>query len=124
MAECWHHGAGASLSMSVSQSSGSLSGSSVSRVFPVVIYVQGNEQQTLTLNHTPYTVGRKVDRDLVIPDPRVSREHAQIVSENGEFFVVDVWKKDGNAWKLASRYVSKVTSVLPAEAPAKPSGKQ
>src|SRR5499427_5234241 len=95
MAECWHHGAGASLSMSVSQSSGSLSGSSVSRVFPVVIYVQGNEQQTLTLNHTPYTVGRKVDRDLVIPDPRVSREHAQIVSENGEFFVVDQGSKHG-----------------------------
>jgi len=81
--------------MSVSQSSGSLSGSSVSRVFPVVIYVQGNEQQTLTLNHTPYTVGRKVDRDLVIPDPRVSREHAQIVSENGEFFVVDQGSKHG-----------------------------
>jgi len=81
--------------MSVSQSSASISGSSISRVFPVVIYVQGNEQQTLTLNHTPYTVGRKVDRDLVIPDPRVSREHAQIVSENGEFFVVDQGSKHG-----------------------------
>ena len=36
--------------------------SAVSGIFPVVIYVQGNEQQTLSLNHTPYTVGRKVDR--------------------------------------------------------------
>ncbi len=67
----------------------------VSGIFPVVIYVQGNEQQTLSLNHTPYTVGRKVDRDLVIPDPRVSREHAQIVAENGEFFVVDQGSKHG-----------------------------
>lgn len=69
--------------------------SSVSGIFPVVIYVQGNEQQTLSLNHTPYTVGRKVDRDLVIPDPRVSREHAHIVSENGEFFVIDQGSKHG-----------------------------
>ena len=69
--------------------------SSVSGIFPVVIYVQGNEQQTLSLNHTPYTVGRKVDRDLVIPDPRVSREHAHIVAENGEFFVIDQGSKHG-----------------------------
>jgi len=67
----------------------------VSSVFPVAIYVQGNDQQTLSLNHTPYTVGRKVDRDLVIPDPRVSREHASIISENGEFFVVDQGSKHG-----------------------------
>ncbi len=67
----------------------------VSGIFPVVIYVQGNEQQTLSLNHTPYTVGRKVDRDLVIPDPRVSREHAHIVAENGEFWVIDQGSKHG-----------------------------
>ena len=29
---------------------------------------------------------------------------------SGEFFVVDLWKKDGDAWKLANRYVSKVSS--------------
>ena len=69
--------------------------SGISSIFPVAIYVQGSEQQTLSLNHTPYTVGRKVDRDLVIADPRVSREHAQIVAENGEFFVVDQGSKHG-----------------------------
>lgn len=69
--------------------------SGVSSIFPVAIFVSGGDQQTLSLNHTPYTVGRKVDRDLVIPDPRVSREHAQIVSENGEFFVVDQGSKHG-----------------------------
>ncbi len=78
------------MSVSSATPSGAISG-----IFPVVIYVQGNEQQTLSLNHTPYTVGRKVDRDLVIPDPRVSREHAQIVSENGEFFVIDQGSKHG-----------------------------
>ena len=69
--------------------------SGISSIFPVAIFVQGNDQQTLSLNHTPYTVGRKVDRDLVIADPRVSREHATIVSENGEFFVVDLASKHG-----------------------------
>ena len=69
--------------------------SGISGVFPVAIFVSGGDQQTLSLNHTPYTVGRKVDRDLVIPDPRVSREHAQIVSENGEFFVIDQGSKHG-----------------------------
>ncbi|MFZ0480719.1 MAG: SpoIIE family protein phosphatase [Terriglobales bacterium] len=73
----------------------SSSHSGISSVFPVAIFVQGSEQQTLSLNHSPYTVGRKVDRDLVIADPRVSREHAQIVAENGEFFVVDQGSKHG-----------------------------
>ncbi len=73
----------------------SSSHSGISSVFPVAIFVQGSEQQTLSLNHTPYTVGRKVDRDLVIADPRVSREHASIVSEDGEFFVVDLGSKHG-----------------------------
>src|ERR1019366_397391 len=65
----------------------------ISSIFPIAIFVQGNDQQTLSLNHTPYTVGRKVDRDLVIADPRVSREHASIVAENGEFCVVDLARK-------------------------------
>jgi phosphoserine phosphatase RsbU/P len=80
------------------ENSGYMSASShsgISSIFPIAIFVQGSDQQTLSLNHTPYTVGRKVDRDLVIADPRVSREHASIVSENGEFFVVDLGSKHG-----------------------------
>lgn len=44
---------------------------------------------------------------------------------NGEFFVVDLWKKDGGSWKLASRYVSKVssTATMP-KGPVRPTGKQ
>ena len=86
----------------------------VSGIFPVVIYVQGNEQQTLSLNHTPYTVGRKVDRDLVIPDPRVSREHASIISENGEFFVIDQGSKHGtfvNGERIDRRKLSRSDRV-------------
>src|SRR6201987_5787637 len=66
-----------------------------SGVFPSLIYVQGNEQRSIVLNRTPFSVGRKVDKDLVIPDPRVSRDHAMIVAENGDFYVVDQGSKHG-----------------------------
>ena len=63
--------------------------------FPSLLVVQGNESRTLLLDHTPFTVGRKMEKDLVISDPRVSRDHAVIISENGEFFVVDQGSKHG-----------------------------
>ena len=46
-------------------------------------------------------------------------------ADAGQFFVVDLWKKNGDSWKLAHRAVSK-TSSLPAAAkpPRKPTGKQ
>ena len=68
---------------------------SASGIFPVLIVVQGNDQRTLTLDHTPFTVGRKIDKDLVIADPRVSRDHALIVADNGQFFVEDLGSKHG-----------------------------
>src|SRR2546428_6624761 len=66
-----------------------------SGVFPTLVFVQGNEQRTINLDHTPFSVGRKIDKDLVIADPRVSRDHALIVSENGQFCVIDQSSKHG-----------------------------
>jgi serine phosphatase RsbU (regulator of sigma subunit) len=66
-----------------------------SGIFPTLVFVQGNEQRIINLDHSPFSVGRKVDKDLVIADPRVSRDHAQIVSENGVFSVVDQGSKHG-----------------------------
>ncbi|HLW54943.1 MAG TPA: nuclear transport factor 2 family protein [Candidatus Angelobacter sp.] len=44
---------------------------------------------------------------------------------NGEFFVVDLWRKSGNSWKLASRYVSRMEIASPEPAaPPKPTGKE
>ncbi len=57
--------------------------------------VQGNEQKNIVLNRTPFSVGRKVDKDLVIADPRVSRDHALIVLEAEGFFLVDQGSKHG-----------------------------
>src|ERR1700720_4442293 len=69
--------------------------SSGSGVFPGLVFVQGNEQRNVVLNRTPFSVGRKVDKDLVIADPRVSRDHALIVLEENEFFLVDQSSKHG-----------------------------
>jgi sigma-B regulation protein RsbU (phosphoserine phosphatase) len=66
-----------------------------SGLFPALVFVQGNEQRTINLDHTPFTVGRKIDKDLVIADPRVSRDHALIASENGQFYVIDQGSKHG-----------------------------
>jgi phosphoserine phosphatase RsbU/P len=68
---------------------------SASGVFPSLIFVHGTEQRTLALDHTPFTVGRKIEKDLVIADPRVSRDHALLISENGKFFVQDQGSKHG-----------------------------
>ena len=68
---------------------------SSSGVFPALVFVQGSEQKNIVLNRTPFTVGRKVDKDLVIADPRVSRDHALITSEDGQFCVVDQGSKHG-----------------------------
>jgi phosphoserine phosphatase RsbU/P len=69
--------------------------SSGSGVFPALVFVQGSEQKNIVLNRTPFTVGRKVDKDLVIADPRVSRDHAQILQEGQDFFLIDLGSKHG-----------------------------
>jgi phosphoserine phosphatase RsbU/P len=69
--------------------------SSGSGVFPALVFVQGSEQKNITLNRTPFSVGRKVDKDLVIADPRVSRDHAHIMQEGPDFFLIDLGSKHG-----------------------------
>lgn len=45
-------------------------------------------------------------------------------NESGEFFVVDLWKKSGDSWKLANRYVAKVGAIPAApKIEPKPTGK-
>jgi phosphoserine phosphatase RsbU/P len=63
--------------------------------FPELVFVQESEQRNITLDHTPFTIGRKTDRDLIIADPRVSRDHASILSEGGDYVIVDMASKHG-----------------------------
>jgi len=66
-----------------------------SGAFPSLVLVQGQEQKSLVLDHSPFAIGRKIDKDLVISDPRVSRDHALITSEEGGFYVTDQGSKHG-----------------------------
>jgi CRP-like cAMP-binding protein len=43
----------------------------------------------------PFTIGRKPDKDLVMLDARVSRDHAHIEAEGGEYVVADVGSRQG-----------------------------
>jgi len=62
---------------------------------------------------------------VVVKFDRVQQAAYKGTPENGEFFVVDLWTKNGDSWKLANRYVSKVSSVpwMP-KSDVKPTGKQ
>lgn len=62
---------------------------------PSLLYIQGAEQRTIDLEHTPFTIGRKTDKDLVIPDSRVSRDHAQIICEGADYYVIDQGSRHG-----------------------------
>ncbi|HET9408696.1 MAG TPA: SpoIIE family protein phosphatase [Candidatus Sulfotelmatobacter sp.] len=66
-----------------------------SGVMPGLVLVQGNEQKNIVLTRTPFSIGRKVDKDLVIADPRVSRDHAEIQLEEGQFYLIDLSSKHG-----------------------------
>lgn len=46
-------------------------------------------QQRVPVSKSPFTIGRLTDCDLVITDARVSRVHASLVQERGEYFIVD-----------------------------------
>ena len=62
---------------------------------------------------------------VVVKFDRVQEATSKGHADSGEFFVVDVWKKSGDTWKLASRYVSKVSSVpFMPKGDVKPTGKQ
>ncbi|HEV3037798.1 MAG TPA: SpoIIE family protein phosphatase [Candidatus Angelobacter sp.] len=45
--------------------------------------------QKVPVSKLPFTIGRLTECDLVIPDARVSRVHANLVSEKGDYFIVD-----------------------------------
>jgi ketosteroid isomerase-like protein len=60
----------------------------------------------------------------VVKYERLQQATYKGAKDSGEFFVVDLWKKDGDTWRLANRYVSKVSSVVPAQSAPKPTGKQ
>lgn len=66
-----------------------------SNLFPSLLFVNGAEQRKLNLSLMPFAIGRKTGKDLEIPDPRVSRDHAEIICEEGAYYVIDLGSKLG-----------------------------
>jgi phosphoserine phosphatase RsbU/P len=80
----------------------------------VLVVVEGTDRRTLVLDHSPFTVGRKTDRDLVIPDARVSRDHAHFVREPDGPYVVDQGSLHGtfvNGEKVTRRKLARNDKV-------------
>ena len=57
--------------------------------------VEGTDRRKIVLDHFPFTVGRLKDRDLVLTDPRVSREHAVFMREIDGIYLEDKSSRQG-----------------------------
>ena len=56
----------------------------------------GNELRTqLELGEDRVTIGRTEDNSLILPDGGVSRQHAAIEFETGDYFIVDLGSSNG-----------------------------
>ncbi len=63
---------------------------------PVLLAIDGTEQRVIAIHKVPFTIGRKPGNDLVLADPRVSREHAIITVEDEDYWLVDQGSKHGS----------------------------
>lgn len=62
---------------------------------PYVLVMVGEDSSLRMLERLPITIGRKADKDVCIPDSRISRDHARILREGNEFYVEDQGSKLG-----------------------------
>lgn len=60
----------------------------------IVINPSGNRIR-VPLDPLPFHIGRQADNHLVLRDNRASRNHARIVSENGDYYVEDLKSSHG-----------------------------
>ncbi|GAB4468494.1 MAG: hypothetical protein Kow00124_02670 [Anaerolineae bacterium] len=63
---------------------------------PVLLIVEGEMRgQQWVLHADELLIGRGADCDIVIPDSRVSREHARVFRREGAYFIEDLHSKNG-----------------------------
>jgi phosphoserine phosphatase RsbU/P len=60
-----------------------------------LLLVEGTDRRKVVLDHFPFSVGRLKDRDLVLTDPRVSREHAVFTREIDGVYIEDKGSRQG-----------------------------
>ena len=67
-------------------------------------------EEEISVSHTPFTIGRLQDRDLVLSHAFISRDHAALVFDKGQLYVVDSGSRHGtflNAQPLTVRQLLK-----------------
>ncbi|MGZ4896382.1 MAG: FHA domain-containing protein, partial [Candidatus Angelobacter sp.] len=55
----------------------------------------GGQQRRLDITKSPLTIGRAEECDATIGDLKVSRQHAKLVIEGGEYYIVDCESRHG-----------------------------
>jgi phosphoserine phosphatase RsbU/P len=60
-----------------------------------LVVIKGKESRTVVLDRFPFNIGRRSDRDLVIDDVRISREHVRLEREPEGVYLVKQSKKYG-----------------------------
>lgn len=59
------------------------------------VLIDGASRRSGPITHSPFTVGRLPENDLVLSHPYVSRRHADIILENDVCFIVDQGSRHG-----------------------------
>ena len=60
-----------------------------------LLLIDESRHEEISIARTPFTIGRLQDRDLVLAHPFISRDHAAIVYEKGQFHLVDNGSRHG-----------------------------
>jgi hypothetical protein len=61
----------------------------------IVVRKNGNWIGDYPINKTRLNIGRHGDNDIVLGEPRISRQHAQIIVKDNEIFIQDMNSKNG-----------------------------
>lgn len=61
----------------------------------LILVQEGQPGPHWPLGHSPITIGREADNDIVISDRWISRHHAQITWEKGHYILSDLGSKNG-----------------------------
>src|SRR6516225_8882380 len=69
--------------------------STIGRREVALLIETGGRRQRVPVSGSTFTIGRSPECDAVIADFRVSRIHAKLVSENGEYLVLDAGSRHG-----------------------------
>ena len=60
-----------------------------------VLVQTGGHQRRLAITKLPFTIGRAEECDATIADVKVSRQHAKVVMEGNDYFIVDTESRHG-----------------------------